>query len=38
MIGEIVFMAVLAVVAVAVIWKSAKKRTNPKGTGKSCCD
>lgn len=33
MIGEIVFMAVLAVLAGATIWRSAKKRTK-----KSCCD
>ncbi len=33
MIGEIVFMAVLAVVAGAIIWKSAKKKTK-----KSCCE
>jgi len=33
MIGEIVFMAALAVLAGAVIWKSAKKRSK-----KSCCE
>ena len=33
MIGEIIFMAVLAVVAGTVIWKLAKKKTK-----KSCCE
>lgn len=33
MMGEIVFMAVLAIFAGATIWKSAKKRTK-----KSCCE
>jgi hypothetical protein len=33
MTGEIVFMAALAVFAVAIIWKSVKKKTK-----KSCCE
>ncbi len=33
MIGEIAFMAILAVVAGAIIWKSVKKKTK-----KSCCE
>lgn len=38
MIGEIVFMSALTVFAGAIIWKSVKKKSNPKGTGKSCCE
>ena len=33
MIGQIIFMSVLAVFAGAIIWKSVRKRTK-----KSCCE
>lgn len=38
MIGEVIFMSAMLVVAGAIIWRSVKKKKNPKGTGKSCCE
>ncbi len=38
MIGQLIFLTVLAVLAASVIWRSARKKIKSKGTEKRCCE